>query len=150
MQREFKKNLKYIAKKRRESQAEIAAKRDTRLRDKITKTLALDGDARTLPERMTLPSFAEFRLQARSKAAIVREVKLNINCLKAFYGHKHKDLIAYSSAGVMSLTHPVTHMHMNCMMYSHVTMSRHTNIRNKVFARQYYWTIRNPAGKDRE
>ena len=102
MQREFKKNLQYIAKKRREVQAETAAKRETRLRDKITKTLALDADARTLATRMTLPSFAKFREQSRSKSAIVKEIKLNINCLKAFYAHKHKDLIAYSAAGVLS------------------------------------------------
>ena len=103
MQKEFKKNLKYIATKRRQVKAETAAKREIRLCDKIIKTLALDGDARTLPTRMTLPSFANFQQQARSKSAVVKELKLNMNCLKTFYSHKHRDLIAYSTAGVFSV-----------------------------------------------
>ena len=134
MQREFKENLRYIAEKRREARAETAAKREAKLRDKITKTLALDGDARTLPTRMTLASFAKFREQARSKSAIVKEVKLNINCLKMFYGHKHRDLIAYSAAGVLSLSSFT-------ILYSqHCIMSRRQH-RNDFFSRQYHRTV---------
>lgn len=99
MQREFKKNLSEIATKRRESQVNVATKREERLRSKITKALALDSDARTLPQRLTDDEFKAFRKHARSNAAVVKEIKLNVSCLKTFYGHKQKDLIAYSVAG---------------------------------------------------
>ena len=101
MQREFKSNLREIAKKRREKRATDAAKREDRLRDKVTKALALDGEARTLPSRMTIESFKTFLAQSKSNNATVKEIKLNITCLKTFYGHKQKDLIAYSAAGLL-------------------------------------------------
>ena len=99
MQREFKKNLKEIAKKRREVRDEEAAKRELRLRTKVTKALALDSEARTLPSRMTQASFDEFRSQSRSDTTTVKEIKLNVSCLKTFYGHKQKNLLTYSAAG---------------------------------------------------
>ena len=99
MQQEFKKNLAEIAKKRRESQADTAARREDRLHSKVTKALAMDAEARSLPTRMTEKSFKEFCTQSRSKSSIVKEIKFNVSCLKTFYGHKQKDLLAYSSAG---------------------------------------------------
>ena len=63
----------------------------------MTKALAMN---RTLPTHMTEKSFIkEFCTQSRSKSSIVKEINLNISCLKTFYGHKQKDLLAYSSAG---------------------------------------------------
>lgn len=100
MQREFKENLREIAKKRREKQVTAAAKREERLRDKVTKALALDAEGRTLPSRMTAESFKTFLTQSKSSNSTVKEIKLNITCLKTFYGHKQKDLIAYSAAGL--------------------------------------------------
>ena len=100
MARDSRQSLVDIAEARRVSMKDAADKRLERLKVKITKTLALDSEDRQIHSRMTVKSFDEFERNSKSTASTVKEIKLNIMCLKTFYNFKQKDLIAYSAARV--------------------------------------------------
>ena len=100
MARDSRQSIVDIAEARRVSMKDVAAKRLERLKTKITKTLALDSDARQIHSRMTVKAFDEFEKNSKSTASTVKEIKLNIMCLKTFYNFKQKDLIAYSAARI--------------------------------------------------
>ena len=77
-------------------QASEAAHRRERLRAKITSSLALQKDAHSLKQQLTVKYFEEIVVPGASEASIVREIKRNQAILSSFYALPRKERVPYT------------------------------------------------------